>query len=76
MFDVGADIETIDAHRSRDPLLVPLVARRPGLRAPGGWDGFELAVRAILGQQISVAARAGWLESSLRCMASRYRRAA
>ena len=56
VFDVGADIETIDAHLSRDPLLAPLVAQRPGLRAPGGWDGFELAMRAILGQQISVAA--------------------
>jgi len=56
LFDVGADIETIDAHLSCDPLLAPLVARRPGLRAPGGWDGFELAVRAILGQQVSVAA--------------------
>ena len=56
LFDLGADIETIDAHLSRDPLLAPLVARRPGLRAPGGWDGFELAVRAILGQQVSVAA--------------------
>jgi AraC family transcriptional regulator of adaptative response / DNA-3-methyladenine glycosylase II len=56
LFDVGADIETIGAHLSRDPLLAPLVARRPGLRAPGGWDGFELAVRAILGQQISVEA--------------------
>src|SRR5262249_31061110 len=49
-------IETIDAHLSSDPLLAPLVARRPGLRAPGGWDGFELAVRAILGQQVSVVA--------------------
>ncbi len=56
LFDLGADIETIDAHLSSDPLLAPLVAQRPGLRAPGGWDGFELAVRAILGQQISVAA--------------------
>jgi len=56
VFDLGADIETIDAHLSRDPLLAPLVARRPGLRAPGGWDGFELAVRAILGQQITVSA--------------------
>ncbi len=55
-FDIGADIETIDAHLSNDPFLAPLVANRPGLRAPGGWDGFELAVRAILGQQISVAA--------------------
>jgi len=56
LFDVGADIETIGAHLSRDPLLAPLVARRPGLRAPGGWDGFELAIRAILGQQVSVTA--------------------
>jgi AraC family transcriptional regulator, regulatory protein of adaptative response / DNA-3-methyladenine glycosylase II len=56
LFDLGADIETIDAHLSLDPLLAPLVAQRPGLRAPGGWDGFELAVRAILGQQISVSA--------------------
>lgn len=56
LFDVGADIETIDAHLSADPVLAPLVAQRPGLRAPGGWDGFELAVRAILGQQVSVAA--------------------
>jgi AraC family transcriptional regulator of adaptative response / DNA-3-methyladenine glycosylase II len=56
LFDLGADIETIDAHLSLDPLLAPLVAQRPGLRAPGGWDGFELAVRAILGQQVSVAA--------------------
>ncbi|MCU1249605.1 MAG: DNA-3-methyladenine glycosylase / Transcriptional regulator Ada [Edaphobacter sp.] len=56
VFDLGADIETIDAHLSLDPLLAPLVASRPGLRAPGGWEGFELAVRAILGQQISVIA--------------------
>jgi AraC family transcriptional regulator, regulatory protein of adaptative response / DNA-3-methyladenine glycosylase II len=56
LFDIGADIETIEAHLSRDPLLAPLVARRPGLRAPGAWDGFELAVRAVLGQQVSVAA--------------------
>jgi AraC family transcriptional regulator, regulatory protein of adaptative response / DNA-3-methyladenine glycosylase II len=56
LFDLGADIETIDAHLSLDRLMAPLVAQRPGLRAPGGWDGFELAVRAILGQQITVAA--------------------
>jgi AraC family transcriptional regulator of adaptative response / DNA-3-methyladenine glycosylase II len=56
LFDLGADIETIDAHLSLDPRLAPFVARHPGLRAPGGWDGFELAVRAILGQQVSVAA--------------------
>jgi AraC family transcriptional regulator of adaptative response / DNA-3-methyladenine glycosylase II len=56
LFDIGADIETIDAHLANDPLLAPLIAHRPGLRAPGGWDGFELAIRAVLGQQISVAA--------------------
>ena len=56
LFDIGADIETIDEHLSRDAVLAPLIAQRPGLRAPGGWDGFELAVRAILGQQVSVAA--------------------
>jgi AraC family transcriptional regulator of adaptative response / DNA-3-methyladenine glycosylase II len=56
VFDLGADIETIDAHLSLDPILAPFIAQRPGLRAPGGWDGFELAVRAILGQQVTVAA--------------------
>jgi len=56
LFDLGADIETIDEHLSGDPALAPLVAQRPGLRAPGGWDGFETAVRAVLGQQISVTA--------------------
>lgn len=56
LFDLGADIGTIGDHLSGDPVLAPLVALRPGLRAPGGWDGFEIAVRAVLGQQISVAA--------------------
>ena len=56
LFDLGADIETIEDHLSGDPALALLVAQRPGLRAPGGWDGFEIAVRAVLGQQISVAA--------------------
>jgi AraC family transcriptional regulator of adaptative response / DNA-3-methyladenine glycosylase II len=56
LFDLGADIEAIDDHLSGDPLLAPLVAQRPGLRAPGGWDGLETAVRAVLGQQISVSA--------------------
>ncbi len=58
-FDTGADIETIEAHLTNDPLLGPLIMQRRGLRAPGGWDGFELAIRAILGQQISVAAARG-----------------
>lgn len=56
LFDLGADIGVIEEHLSRDPCLAPLVARHPGLRAPGGWDGFELAARAILGQQVSLSA--------------------
>ncbi|HSU58086.1 MAG TPA: AlkA N-terminal domain-containing protein, partial [Bryobacteraceae bacterium] len=56
VFDIGADVETIGMHLSRDSLLAPLVAQRPGLRLPGGWDSFELAVRAILGQQVTVEA--------------------
>ncbi|RKH99503.1 AlkA N-terminal domain-containing protein [Corallococcus sp. AB038B] len=56
VFDVGADVEAIRAHLSTDALLAPLLAARPGLRAPGGWDGFELAVRAILGQQVTTTA--------------------
>jgi AraC family transcriptional regulator, regulatory protein of adaptative response / DNA-3-methyladenine glycosylase II len=55
VFDLAADPEIIEAHLSEDPLLAPLVAQRPGLRVPGAWDGFELAVRAMLGQQITVA---------------------
>jgi AraC family transcriptional regulator of adaptative response / DNA-3-methyladenine glycosylase II len=56
VFDLAADPVAIGGHLSRDPVLAPLVAARPGLRVPGAWDGFELAVRAILGQQISVSA--------------------
>lgn len=56
LFDLDADAAAIDAQLARDPLLAPRVAARPGLRVPGAWDPFELAVRAILGQQVSVAA--------------------
>jgi AraC family transcriptional regulator, regulatory protein of adaptative response / DNA-3-methyladenine glycosylase II len=56
LFDLDADVNAIGAHLRRDRRLRNLVARRPGLRVPGCWDGFELAVRAILGQQVSVAA--------------------
>ncbi len=56
VFDLTADPQAINAHLSQDPALAALVAARPGLRAPGGWDGFELALRAILGQQVSVGA--------------------
>jgi AraC family transcriptional regulator of adaptative response / DNA-3-methyladenine glycosylase II len=53
---LGADPAAADAHLGRDPVLGPLVARRPGLRVPGTTDGAELAIRAVIGQQISVAA--------------------
>jgi AraC family transcriptional regulator of adaptative response / DNA-3-methyladenine glycosylase II len=56
IFDLAADPAAIAAHLSKDPDLAPRLAARPGLRVPGAWDGFELAVRAILGQQITVAA--------------------
>jgi AraC family transcriptional regulator of adaptative response / DNA-3-methyladenine glycosylase II len=56
VFDLGADVKAIGAHLARDPLLAPLIAAHPGLRAPGAWDAFELAVRAVLGQQVTVSA--------------------
>jgi AraC family transcriptional regulator of adaptative response / DNA-3-methyladenine glycosylase II len=56
VFDLSADVTAIGAHLARDPLLAPLIAQRPGLRTPGGWDGFELGIRAVLGQQVSVEA--------------------
>lgn len=55
IFDLGADPSRIEEQLSRDARLAPLVATRPGLRVPGAWDGFEVAVRAVLGQQITVA---------------------
>jgi AraC family transcriptional regulator of adaptative response / DNA-3-methyladenine glycosylase II len=55
LFDLDADPQVIAAHLRPDPLLAPLVKRHPGLRVPGAWDGFELGVRTILGQQVSVA---------------------
>jgi AraC family transcriptional regulator of adaptative response / DNA-3-methyladenine glycosylase II len=59
LFDLDADTEAIASHLSRDRTLAAIVRRQPGLRTPGGWDAFEIAVRAILGQQISVAAARG-----------------
>lgn len=54
LLDADADPVAVDAHLGADPALAPLVRRRPGLRVPGHVDGFELAVRAVLGQQVSV----------------------
>jgi len=55
MFDVDADIAAIEKHFARDKVLGPLVRKFPGIRVPGTWDAFEMAIRAIVGQQISVA---------------------
>ncbi len=55
LFDLSTDAAVIAEHLGRDALLAPLVRRHPALRVPGAWDGFELAVRAILGQQVTVA---------------------
>jgi AraC family transcriptional regulator of adaptative response / DNA-3-methyladenine glycosylase II len=56
VFDLAADPDSIAIQLAKDQALAPLVAARPGLRVPGAWDGFELAVRAVLGQQVTVAA--------------------
>jgi AraC family transcriptional regulator of adaptative response / DNA-3-methyladenine glycosylase II len=55
LFDVAVDPRAVGEHLARDPVLADLLRSRPGLRVPGAWDGFELAVRAVLGQQVSVA---------------------
>lgn len=54
MFDLAADPADMAANLKSDPLLARRIAAVPGLRVPGCWDTFELAVRAILGQQVSV----------------------
>jgi AraC family transcriptional regulator of adaptative response / DNA-3-methyladenine glycosylase II len=54
LFDLDADPDEIGRHLGRSPALAPLVRARPGLRIPGAWDSFELAVRAVLGQQVTV----------------------
>ncbi len=56
LFDLDAEPLAIAAVLSRDERLAPSVRARPGLRVPGAVDGFELAVRAVLGQQVSVRA--------------------
>lgn len=55
LFDLNARPDVIDGRLSSDRRFAPLVARLPGLRVPGAFSGFELAVRAVLGQQVSVS---------------------
>lgn len=54
LFDLGAAPDAVEALLAEDPMLKPIVKRLPGLRVLGAFDGFELAVRAVLGQQVSV----------------------
>jgi AraC family transcriptional regulator of adaptative response / DNA-3-methyladenine glycosylase II len=54
LFDLDCDPKRIARRLSRDTRLAPRLRRHPGLRVPGAWDPFEMAVRAILGQQVSV----------------------
>ena len=56
LFDLDADLRQVHAALASEPLLAQGIALHPGLRVPGGWEGFEVAVRAVLGQQVSVAA--------------------
>jgi AraC family transcriptional regulator of adaptative response / DNA-3-methyladenine glycosylase II len=55
LLDLDADPQAVDAALARDPELAPLVAARPGLRAPGAVDGPETALRTVIGQQVSLA---------------------
>jgi AraC family transcriptional regulator of adaptative response / DNA-3-methyladenine glycosylase II len=55
VFDLGADPAKVATALARDPLVGASVRASPGLRVPGAWDGFELGVRAVLGQQVTVA---------------------
>lgn len=54
VFDLDADPTAIAAHFTDDTLIGPMTKALPGLRVPGAYDGFELAIRAVLGQQVSV----------------------
>lgn len=61
LVDADADPVAVDGALSQDPLLRPLQAAVPGIRVPGTVDGDELALRAVVGQQISVAGARGTL---------------
>ncbi len=54
IFNLDADVESATRGLGHDPIVGPLVRARPGIRAPGAWDPFEVGVRAIVGQQVSV----------------------
>jgi AraC family transcriptional regulator of adaptative response / DNA-3-methyladenine glycosylase II len=55
IFGLDTDLEAASAALAGDPVIGPLLAARPGLRVPGTWDPYEIGVRAIIGQQVTVA---------------------
>jgi AraC family transcriptional regulator of adaptative response / DNA-3-methyladenine glycosylase II len=55
IFGLDLELDAATAVLADDPVLAPRIAAAPGRRVPGAWDGFETGVRAILGQQVSVA---------------------
>ncbi len=59
MFDVDCDVSAVARTLLRCPILGPRIRQSPGLRIPGCWEPFELCVRAVLGQQVSVKAACG-----------------
>jgi AraC family transcriptional regulator of adaptative response / DNA-3-methyladenine glycosylase II len=56
IFDLEADPLFIFNHLKKDPGLSPIISSFPGFRIPGGWDNFEIAIRTIIGQQVSIRA--------------------
>jgi AraC family transcriptional regulator, regulatory protein of adaptative response / DNA-3-methyladenine glycosylase II len=68
VFDLGADPARIAVALGGDPLLRPLIQRRPGLRIPGVWEPFECCVRAIVGKQSSVSAARTLLARLVQCL--------
>jgi len=70
-FDLGSDPLVISEHLSADPLISALARNHPGARIPGSWDPFEAAVRAVVGQQISVKAAVGLLGEIVRLCGTR-----
>jgi AraC family transcriptional regulator, regulatory protein of adaptative response / DNA-3-methyladenine glycosylase II len=54
LFDLNAFPLEIECHLNRDSALRPMIKQHPGQRLPGAWDAFEIAIRAVVGQQVSV----------------------
>jgi AraC family transcriptional regulator of adaptative response / DNA-3-methyladenine glycosylase II len=70
VLDLERDLPAVSAHLGRDPWLATLLARHRGVRVPGGWEPFELATRAVLGQQVTIGAARQLATSLVRCRGS------